>query len=59
MAGPYRYTKDKAPTCTVVPNFMSTHDPTFHDLRGAMDVCYQRLREEGCGAVVKHATCYP
>ena len=44
MAGLYRYTKDKAPTGTVVLKFMSTRDPTFRDLRGAMEVRYQRLR---------------
>lgn len=56
VAGLYCYTKDKAPTGTVVPNRMSTCDPTFCELHGAMEVCYQWLREEGVGVVVKHAT---
>ena len=32
MAGLYRYSKNKAPSGTVVPNFMNTHDSIFHDL---------------------------
>ena len=54
MAGLYRYTKNKAPTGTVAPKFMSTRDPTFSDLHGAMEVHYKLLCE-GVGAAVKHA----
>ena len=55
LAGLYRNAKAEATTGVVVPNFIDTRNPEFRDLRGAMQVCFRKLRESGVGALVKHA----
>ncbi len=52
LAGLYRYSKERIRTC---PTFMNRKDPSFRELTGAIQVRYRELREEGVGAVVKHA----
>ena len=37
------------------PNFMNRKDRSFRELTGALQVRFRKLREEGVGAVVKHA----
>ena len=53
LSGLNRYTKSAVPSGMIVPNFMNTNDPAFHDLRGAMEIRYQQLRAERVSAVVK------
>ena len=53
LAGVYRHSKAIVPD---FPNFMNRRDPSFCELTGAIQVRYRKLREEGVGAVVKHAT---
>ena len=37
------------------PNFMNHKDQSLCELTGALQVRFRKLREEGVGAVVKHA----
>ena len=52
LAGIYRHTKTVIPNC---PNFMNRKDTSFRELTGAIQVRFRELREQGIGAVVKHA----
>ena len=40
---------------TTYPNFMSRRDPGFREETGALQVKSRELREQGVGAIVKHA----
>ena len=55
LAGLYRYCRECVPTGVVCPNFMNRRDPCFRDLTGALQVKFRELREDGIGAIVKHA----
>ena len=55
LAGLYRYCRECVPTGVVCPNFMNRRDPCFSDLTGALQVKFRELREDGVGAIVKHA----
>lgn len=55
LAGLYRYSKDCDRNC---PNFMNRKDATFKELTGALEVKCRELRQEGVGAVVKHAAVF-
>ena len=55
LAGLYWYSYECVPTRVVCPNFMNRRDPCFRDLMGALQVKFRGLREEGVGAIVKHA----
>ena len=37
------------------PKFLDQKEPTFRKLHGTMDSLFRKLRQEGVGAVVKHA----
>ena len=56
LAGLYRYSRGCVRSPQGYPNFMNRKDPNFRDLTGAIQVQYRELREEGIGAIVKHAT---
>ena len=56
LAGLYRYSRKFASEGGSCPNFMNRNDPLFRDLNGAIQVRFRELREEGIGAVVKHAS---
>ena len=53
LSGLKRYMKSLNPT---TPNFLDEKDPRFAGLRGTRDTVSRRLREEGVGASVKHAS---
>ena len=52
LAGLYRHAKTVVPNC---PNFMNRKDTSFRELTGAIQVRFRELREQGVGAVAKHA----
>ena len=37
------------------PKFLDQKEPTFRKLHGTMDSLFRKLRQEGVGAVIKHA----
>ena len=54
LAGLYRYSKSCIPMGSTCPNFMNRRD-RFRELTGALQVISRELREQGVGAIVKHA----
>ena len=56
LAGLYRYCRSCCPMGSCCPNFMNRKDPQFRELTGAVQVKFRELREQGVGAVVKHAS---
>ena len=56
LAGLYRYCRSCCPMGSCCPNFMNRKDPQFRELTGAIQVKFRELREQGVGAVVKHAS---
>ena len=56
LAGLYRYCRSCCPVGSCCPNFMNRKDPQFRELTGAIQVKFRELREQGVGAVVKHAS---
>ena len=53
LSGLYCHSKSHDADC---PNFMDRKSSQFKDLNGALTVKFRELRQEGVGAVVKHAT---
>ena len=56
LAGLYRYCRSCCPVGSCCRNFMNRKDPQFRELTGAIQVKFRELREQGVGAVVKHAS---
>ena len=53
LSGLLRYCRSCHPTC---PNFLDPKDARFKKLQGTMDTRFRKLRQEGIGAEVKHAS---
>ena len=53
LAGLLRHMRSIDPAC---PNILDTSDVRFRDLHSTIDATFRKLREDGVGAEVKHAS---